>query len=574
MGESLRLAAESLCAFGGFGAAAISVVREDELVTIAVAGVDRVIDADGTPIAAPDLLGRSSPVDLCEDTLLPLADDWGLLKYIPHHRSNMPDLGWKVEGAYVGPQWHPSDLLLVPVRDATGRLRGLLSMDAPIDGLLPPPELRPVLERYAAQASQVLLTALEREEVAQRQRLAVAARRMLSRAADSDSPEATLGAVANDLIAAFELAGMRASVFEGGERRTLVEASAGLGHLDAVVNRLVRRSARCLWRDQLVGLVGRDQVLNFEGSADDLEHVLGLLRARRLESIVLVPLGAAAACLGAMAFYRHEGAPQWTDTECEAAQEIGRDLGRLLSIRRALRRERKAVEELRALDDYKSRLIATVAHEIKNPVAAIRGNLELAAEVAEVADVRPTLQAMGRGVDRIGRIVDDLLQLAAANDPDAQAARHPVDLTACVRTGVQLAVEPACGPASGVVTDLPDGPILVEADPHALEQAVVNLVGNALKYTPAGGAVSVSLHDLGDEAELVVADEGIGISAEDRERIFTEFFRSSDPAARSRPGTGLGLAIVDRIVAHHGGRIEVESELGRGSSFRVVLPTC
>jgi hypothetical protein len=93
MGESLRLAAESLCAFGGFGVASIGVVRGDEIVPIAVAGAERLVDGEGRPLDVKEILGRGEPVALLEDTLLPVAEDWGLLKYIPHDRSNMPEFG-------------------------------------------------------------------------------------------------------------------------------------------------------------------------------------------------------------------------------------------------------------------------------------------------------------------------------------------------------------------------------------------------------------------------------------------------------------------------------------------------
>ncbi|MFI2708107.1 sensor histidine kinase, partial [Nocardioides sp. CER28] len=151
--------------------------------------------------------------------------------------------------------------------------------------------------------------------------------------------------------------------------------------------------------------------------------------------------------------------------------------------------------------------------------------------------------------------------------------RRRIDLTPYVVSGVEAVVEAVGRPACGVLTDLPDEPVVVDADPRGIEQIVVNLVGNAVKYTPPDGRpVSVSLRRHDDHAVLVVADQGIGISPEDQSHIFTEFFRSADPAARRQPGTGLGLAIVDRILAHHDGRIEVDSAPGSGSTFRVVLP--
>jgi signal transduction histidine kinase len=107
---------------------------------------------------------------------------------------------------------------------------------------------------------------------------------------------------------------------------------------------------------------------------------------------------------------------------------------------------------------------------------------------------------------------------------------------------------------------------------HDLDQVVTNLVSNAVKYSTDGGTVTVRHERVGDQVVLTCADDGLGISEADRARLFAEFFRSSNPAAVAQPGTGLGLAIVHRIVVRHGGRIEVESELGRGGTFRVCLP--
>jgi signal transduction histidine kinase len=112
----------------------------------------------------------------------------------------------------------------------------------------------------------------------------------------------------------------------------------------------------------------------------------------------------------------------------------------------------------------------------------------------------------------------------------------------------------------------------VRGDVTELERALISLVTNAVRFTPDGGSIVVGLRAADGGAEMSVTDTGIGISEEDRPRVFTEFFRSADPAVQVRPGSGLGLAIVNHIVRRHGGRIEVESALGAGSTFRIWLP--
>jgi signal transduction histidine kinase len=114
--------------------------------------------------------------------------------------------------------------------------------------------------------------------------------------------------------------------------------------------------------------------------------------------------------------------------------------------------------------------------------------------------------------------------------------------------------------------------VLTWGEREELSRLLTNIIGNALKYTPDGGHVSLILHDAGREAVFSCADTGMGIAAADLGTLFQEFDRSSNPAAHALPGTGLGLAIVRRIVDRHGGQIYVESELDRGSTFTVTLP--
>ena len=231
----------------------------------------------------------------------------------------------------------------------------------------------------------------------------------------------------------------------------------------------------------------------------------------------------------------------------------------------------------RATSDYRGQLIDALSHQLQNPVAAISGNLELLFDNLEPGDgsERP-LRAIERATGRIQAMIQDLLALAKVNNPDRPLHEVEVDLAALVRVvGDSVRAEAAAGDVK-VQLDLPADPMLVRGDPGELEDLVGNLVSNAIKYSDPGDSVTVGIQRVvqGGTAyvELAVIDEGIGIAEEEQGRLYEEFFRSENVAARARPGTGLGLPVVERVVRRHRGRIDVESVLGEGTTFRVLLP--
>jgi len=231
----------------------------------------------------------------------------------------------------------------------------------------------------------------------------------------------------------------------------------------------------------------------------------------------------------------------------------------------------------RATSDYRGQLIDALSHQLQNPVAAITGNLELLFDELEPGDPteRP-LRAIERATGRIQAMIQDLLALAKVNNPDRPLHEVEVDLSQLVRdVADSVRAEAAAGDVK-LRLELAAEPLLVRGDPGELEDLVANLVSNALKYSDPGGSVTAGVQRVVQGAtayvELTVADEGIGIAEADRARLFEEFFRSESVEARARPGTGLGLAVVDRVVRRHHARIAVESELGEGTTFRVLLP--
>jgi signal transduction histidine kinase len=214
-------------------------------------------------------------------------------------------------------------------------------------------------------------------------------------------------------------------------------------------------------------------------------------------------------------------------------------------------------------------MIATITHELKNPLTAIRGYAEMLS--AQGLGGR-AVEAIERNVVRLVTLADDLLLLAKVSDPHRELVPAPVPLAplvaeVCEAIGVQAQLAQVRLDCDEVPQDA-----TAVGERDELLRMLVNIVGNAVKYTPAGGRVLLSVTGDQDMVAVRCADTGLGIRPEDLERLFDEFDRSSNPLAQARPGSGLGLAIVKRIVDRHGGQLHVESELQVGSTFTVHLP--
>ena len=240
------------------------------------------------------------------------------------------------------------------------------------------------------------------------------------------------------------------------------------------------------------------------------------------------------------------------------------------TVRGAALAYKDVTEFMRALR-VKDEFVASVSHELRTPLTSIRGYVDLLLDDDLPDDVRRKLEVVSRNAERLGRLVADLLQTAQTDVGPMHVVRTPGDLATTVRESIAAAEPAATAAGVELVADLPDSlEMLIDRD--RMRQVADNLVSNALKYTPTGGQVRVALEVDGDRAELSVQDTGIGIDAPDRDQLFTRFFRTRHAEEQSIQGVGLGLSIAKSIVESHGGRIEVDSEVGRGSVFRVRLP--
>lgn len=251
--------------------------------------------------------------------------------------------------------------------------------------------------------------------------------------------------------------------------------------------------------------------------------------------------------------------------ELEAKVELGGD-AELQAVGHALNR---LAETLEQEEQLRRASVADLAHELRTPVSGLLSRIE-AAQDGVLDDGEANLEAMHGEVMRLKRLLDDLDKLAAAERPGLLIEKRSVDLAAVAASEAEQMAASFAKKGVGLGSELTAARIA--GDPDRLAQIVANLLSNALRYTEAGGRVCLRVAAEGREAVLEVTDTGIGIGAEDLQQIFKRFWRADKSRSRATGGTGIGLAIVRELVGAHDGRIEVESEPGRGSRFSVSFP--
>ena len=232
------------------------------------------------------------------------------------------------------------------------------------------------------------------------------------------------------------------------------------------------------------------------------------------------------------------------------------------------------VSDWRRLERMRSEFVANVSHELRTPITAVKGFSETLLDGAmnDPELTKQFLQIIHDESERLKRLVDDLLELSKIESGHAVFKHVQTDLVQLIERTVAKYRHQAETAGLTLSTELPERPVEFEGDVDRVAQVLINLVGNAIAYTPAGGEVAVSVEETEKHAVMVVRDTGIGIPKEDLPRLFERFYRVDKARARRSGGTGLGLAIVKHIVEGHGGKVNVESKVGDGSTFRVYLP--
>jgi two-component system phosphate regulon sensor histidine kinase PhoR len=232
------------------------------------------------------------------------------------------------------------------------------------------------------------------------------------------------------------------------------------------------------------------------------------------------------------------------------------------------------ITEEKKVETIKKDFVANVSHELRTPLASIKGYAEtlLDGAMEERETLMEFLRVIDRHATRMSRLIDDLLVLSRLESHELPMVMSQVDLKELV-SGVVKGFEKQARDKKGIAiaVSIPEGLPKALGDRDRLEQVVVNLLDNAIKYTTSGGGVSVSASSEDDRVRVEVRDTGIGIPEGDLPRIFERFYRVDKARSRELGGTGLGLAIVKHIIQGHGGRLHVESAPGKGSAFSFVV---
>lgn len=239
----------------------------------------------------------------------------------------------------------------------------------------------------------------------------------------------------------------------------------------------------------------------------------------------------------------------------------------------ALQRESESARELRALNRAKDDFIATVSHELRTPLTSISGYAEMLQLNGDLEGQQlEFVDAIARNAARLTTLTYDLLLLSGLSSRGMPMDMVEVDLATTAAHAWEIVVPLAAERHLDIALHVPDVPALVVGDAAQLERVVVNLLGNAIKFSEHRGSVTCRILVTQHEVVLEVRDTGIGIPADEIDALFDRFFRGSAAHHRAIQGTGLGLNIVATIVQQHGGTVAVESEVGRGTTFSVHLP--
>jgi PAS domain S-box-containing protein len=270
-----------------------------------------------------------------------------------------------------------------------------------------------------------------------------------------------------------------------------------------------------------------------------------------------------------------EGATRWVRDRLFAVRNARGDVYRVARVTSDISARKEMEALLRAADANKNQFLATLAHELRNPLSPIRNAAALLGVTGQNSAERQShaREVIMRQVDHLAHLVDDLLDVARISEGKIVLRREEVKLGAVIEQAIETAGPLIAARGHHLEVEQPDCQVWVAGDPVRLAQSVGNLLHNAAKFTPKGGRIRLVLALDGEQVRISVIDNGIGIAEDNLPRIFGMFAQAAVPPDRAPEGLGIGLSLVSRLLEMHGGQLRAESPgIGMGSTFIVELP--
>ena len=289
-----------------------------------------------------------------------------------------------------------------------------------------------------------------------------------------------------------------------------------------------------------------------------------------------IPLGEGAPA-GWVFVGRKKSGLKFTDEDRELLETLAGETAaalRRIRLQEEVVYERASREKSEELGRMKTEFISSVSHELRTPMTSLQGISQLlqSGKVGDEARRERLLELMAGECGRLGRFLHNVLDFGRIEQDAKRYEFRETDLKPLVAEVAEIARSATAGEDLDLEVETPEGPVWIEVDPDSVRQALLNLVDNAIKYSAGRKRVSVRLVENDGHVEVSVSDQGIGIPAEDSEKIFEAFFRSPAAVRHDPKGVGLGLKIVKHIMDAHGGTIDLRSKPGKGTTFTLKLP--
>ena len=579
----LQLIAAGVTELVGFGAAVINIRRGDEFEIVAATGdeIGHTVEGDMT---VSDMLGTRFPISVVTD-LLDMSEDWGDIKFVPHEKNTIgeaegywvPDTGEDV--LKDSQEWHRLDELLAPFYDEDGELVGVLSIDRPNSGRRPGRRQQRILNRFARQARRAVMLTLHREYLEERANNLLDAQSFLREASSQLGLTGVLEATQEAMSRGLDADGFFVQAQEA-DGRTVAYASPGVkwsNNEHAMAAGQSYDGIR-LWSESQHAIVNRDLLQHtlLHGDPEQKKYAeigVEFVDAVGADSLLVVPIGVETTPLGHLVLLRGAGRPNWTDAEGRLAMEFGRDFGRIVITSNAYTQERDLAARLSTADKVHSRLIESVAQELRGPLIALTTGIDALRD--EDRGSTTWFQQVGNLIsrsDQLVAMVDDLLLFSRLADPSSRPTLTYVDLTSLLEEIYEQRTYESEKRGIAITLDVSPHNVAVMGNRGELKAAILRLVDNALVYTHRGGQVRLYIVKSASEAAVSVTDNGVGIPTNEQLQVFTEFYRGTSQAIGGRKGVGLGLSIADRVARRHDGRVTLRSEPGTGTRISLVLP--